>query len=172
MRGTSGPGPARILIAVVFGFFVYAATMALGIALCMAMAGVDGVFEEGSWRVSTGAAVVGILVAALGGFFGGSLCRLIAGSARVSVMFAVMICAMLFVQGGIRSSATDPNAVRAPGAQEPGTIAQHMHPGSLATVGIPLAAAVAALVGGAAAGRARRLLTGGGRAAPPDSPAA
>lgn len=171
-RPRGQPGALRILIAVVFGFFVYAATMALGIALLMALVGVDRIFEEGTWRVSTGAALGAMALAGLGGFFGGSLCRLVTGSARVGVMFAVMVCVMLFVQGAIRSSATDPNMVRAAGQPEPGTIAQRMHPGPLATVGMPLTAAVLALIGSGVAGRAQRLLTGAGRAAPPARPGA
>jgi len=154
----SQPGLLRILIAVVFAFFTYAATTALGFALMAAMGG-SSVYEGDTWQLSTGAQVAMLLALAVAGFFAGTICRLIAGSARISLMFAMMMMAMLLTHMLSRHGSTDGTALRDANANF-GTVAQFAHPGLMVAVGGPIVASLLSLAGGNLVGRVQRLFTG------------
>lgn len=157
-RPQSQPGLLRILIAVVFAFFTYAATTALGFALMAAMGG-SSVYEGDTWQLTMGAQVAMVLAIAVAGFFAGTICRMVSGSARISWMFAVMMLGLLLMHMLSRHAATDGSAVRDANANF-GTVAQFAHPGLVVAIGGPVVASLLSLLGGNLVGRIQRFFVG------------
>lgn len=160
-RARRSPSVLRVVLAVVLGYFVYAAVVALGFGLILVIGGEERILEPNSWRVVPMVEVLGIVVAAIGAFFAGTLCRLVTSDSRISMLFSVLLLVMVSVQGISRFRGADADARRDAAERSTGSIAQNVQPGSIALVGLPLAAAVMSLAGGGVTGRVQRFFAGG-----------
>ncbi|MBL9141310.1 MAG: hypothetical protein JNK53_05530 [Phycisphaerae bacterium] len=154
------PSMARVVFGVVFSSFVYGATVALGFGLVLAIGGEARVLEPESWQITPTVQLLGVLIAGIGAFFAGTLCRLVIGDARISLMFSVLLLVLVTAQGLSRFGSEDAPTRREPGDRGAGTIAQNVQPGPIALIGLPLAAAVMSYAGGATMGRVQRFFLG------------
>jgi hypothetical protein len=159
-RAQDPPGLLRTLVAVVFGFFTFAATLAVVVVLTALTFGPEFAYEGDTWRTTPGLQVVVLLAGGVGAFMGGAVCRPAGGSARTVPIFAFSLLLTVVVWLTMRSSAADPNAARAVGIADMSSGHNAAILGPLVLFGLPVVAFVMAYLGGTAADRVQRGLFG------------
>lgn len=159
-RTQSPPGLMRTLVAVVFGFFTFAATLAVIVVLAALTFGSSFAYEGDTWRITTNLQIVVLLAGGLGAFMGGAVCRPAAGSSRIVPIFACSLLLTVIVWLTMRNSAADPNAVRTAAIADMSSGHSAAILGPIVKFGLPVVAFFMAYLGGGAADRVQRGLFG------------